>query len=232
MGLPPRSKKQGKIDTDRATLTPREQHIEYLDGWRGVAIGMVLLSHFFRIPYDAGRFGVDLFFVLSGFLMARILFEQRTPIAAFYRRRISRIIPALLLFLGVVVGVYAARGDWIGDKQLIGILTFTRTYMQPPIWDMSVPVSNTWSLNVEEHCYLLLSLVAALAVLRGRAALVLGVLSLLTLMAIVIHRHFDHSSDIPWLLNSECAATGLLASAAYRLRARGEVFRDGCHFWR
>ena len=94
--------------------------------------------------------------------------------------------------------------------------------MQPPVWDMSVPVSNTWSLNVEEHCYLLLSLVAALAVLRGRAALVLGVLSLLTLMAIVIHRHFDHSSDIPWLLNSECAATSMLASAAYRLRAKGE----------
>ena len=68
--------------------TPREQHIEYLDGWRGVAIGMVLLSHFFRLSYNAGRFGVDLFFVLSGFLMARILFEQRTPIAAFYRRPI------------------------------------------------------------------------------------------------------------------------------------------------
>jgi peptidoglycan/LPS O-acetylase OafA/YrhL len=199
-----------------------KERIEYLDGWRGVAIGMVLIAHFMPILWwDSGRFGVDLFFVLSGFLMARILYEQRTPIGVFYRRRISRIIPALLLFFAVVVGAYGAGGDWVGWKQLAGLLTFTRTYMAPPIWDMTVPVNNTWSLNVEEHCYVILSLVAAITVLRARASVVLGVLAMLTLVAIVVHLRLSHSTDAPWLLNTECAATGLLASAAYRLWAKG-----------
>jgi peptidoglycan/LPS O-acetylase OafA/YrhL len=196
------------------------ERIEYLDGWRGGAIALVLLAHFFHIPwFDAGRFGVDLFFVLSGLLMARILFEQRTPIPTFYKRRISRIVPAFLLFLAIVISVSAWWGDTLGVKEIAGLLTFTRTYMSPPIFQMSVPVSNTWSLNVEEHCYVLLSLIAVFAMTRAQLALT--VITALTLMAIVIHRHFDHSPDLPWLLNTECAATGLMASASYRLWAKG-----------
>lgn len=193
----------------------QKEHLPYLDGWRGVAIAMVLLAHFFSVPwFDAGRFGVDLFFVLSGVLMARILFEQRTPIGKFYRRRISRIIPALWIFFALVIPLSIWTGHRISEHELVGLVTFTRTYMQPPIWNMTVPVSNTWSLNVEEHCYLLLSLVALLAF---RSRLVIATLAALTLVSMAVHRHFDHSPDMPWLLTTECAATGLLASAAIRL---------------
>jgi peptidoglycan/LPS O-acetylase OafA/YrhL len=73
------------------------ERIGYLDGWRGFAILCVLEAHFVgffeSFRFDFGRFGIDVFFSLSGMLMAGILFEQRMPLGLFYRRRISRILP-------------------------------------------------------------------------------------------------------------------------------------------
>ena len=54
--------------------------IDYLDGWRGIAIGMVLVGHFFRdweYGFGFNRMGVDVFFVLSGLLMSKILFVSK-----------------------------------------------------------------------------------------------------------------------------------------------------------
>jgi peptidoglycan/LPS O-acetylase OafA/YrhL len=200
--------------------------IEYLDGWRGLAILCVLIEHFFGVPgVSVGRFGVDLFFVLSGFLMSRILFEQRMPIAKFYRRRISRIMPALIVFLAVVVTAYNAKGHYTPAKEVIGMLTFTRTYMTPSLWTLGhgAPVSHTWSLNVEEHCYLILSLVASVAFLRRNTARVLFALALLSFVAILLHMALATPETPPFMKNTECAAAALLLSAGYRTIAPGIV---------
>ena len=51
------------------------EHVNYLDGWRGLAIALVLEGHFSGlIPLETGRLGVDVFFCLSGYLMSGILF--------------------------------------------------------------------------------------------------------------------------------------------------------------
>ena len=77
--------------------------LDYLDGWRGLAIAFVLISHFSSIQgIDFGRMGVDVFFVLSGMLMANILFVRRVALKTFYKRRISRVIPVFVVFISIV----------------------------------------------------------------------------------------------------------------------------------
>lgn len=193
-----------------------KEHIPYLDGWRGLAIGMVLMQHFSgERVINLGLFGVSLFFVLSGLLMSRILFEQRTPIRIFYRHRVSRILPVFLLFVAVCwIGWGRGAHGW----ELVSTLTFTRTYfIHPMIWYSRVPDGNLWSLNVEEHCYMLLAAIAAFSALRIKAAPILFSLAGMTLLALAIHLHFyrrDHS--FPYMLTTECSSGALLLSAAYR----------------
>lgn len=193
------------------------ERLPYLDGWRGLAILMVLIGHFGPdIQMDTGRFGVDLFFVLSGLLMSRILFEQRMPIGKFYRRRISRIIPVLWLYIAVVVPVSDVIGHTVSLEHVIGLLTFTRTYMTPGIWwGHGAPIAHTWSLNVEEHSYLIMSIVAAIPFLRKRSFQTLAALGIATFFAGAAYSLFDRS--VPYyMLRTECAATGIFLSASYR----------------
>jgi peptidoglycan/LPS O-acetylase OafA/YrhL len=191
-----------------------EEHLPYLDGWRGFAIALVLLQHFKGIYRpDLGRFGVDLFFVLSGLLMSRILFERQMPIGKFYRRRISRIMPVFLLFVGIVwIGWSDTGASW---QELATTLTFTRNYYQhPDIWRSVIPDANLWSLNVEEHCYVILALIATIPALRARAPLILLGLAALTLPAFALHAHL--TPNVRYTLMTECASAGLFLSAAYR----------------
>ncbi len=141
----------------------------HLDGWRGLAILAVLAGHFG--PWPAfGAVGVELFFVLSGRLMAEILFVRRHPLPDFIRRRLSRVLPALLVFLGLMFPVAWFAGQAIVGRplaepiDLLAALTFTTNYVAPGLGRVSV-FDHTWSLAVEEHAYLAL---AALAVLTGR----------------------------------------------------------------
>jgi peptidoglycan/LPS O-acetylase OafA/YrhL len=190
-----------------------EARLPYLDGWRGLAILLVLVAHFWgiRVPV-IGRMGVDLFFVLSGLLMSDILFEKRMPIGKFYRRRISRILPVFLLFVLTVWIGWSHRGaSW---TELITTLTFTRTYYTHPMILRSViPDVNLWSLNVEEHCYVLLATIAAFSALRARAAVILFALAALTIPAIKLH--FISGGAVPFGYTTECASAGLLLSAGY-----------------
>jgi peptidoglycan/LPS O-acetylase OafA/YrhL len=75
------------------------KRIDYLDGWRGLAILLVLVAHFLQLKWmDLGTMGVDVFFVLSGMLMANILFVKKVSLTIFYKRRISRVFPVFIIF--------------------------------------------------------------------------------------------------------------------------------------
>lgn len=187
------------------------EHIGYLDGWRGLAIAFVLAAHFVGVPWmDAGRFGVDLFFVLSGFLMSRILYEKRTPLGEFYRRRISRVFPAFLAFVVIVFGFGATTGVQTSWSEFFSTLTFTRAYIGPPIWSTPMPTQNLWSLNVEEHSYVVLATLTLIPIARTS---MLFALAGLTVFANV----WWMRRGIPnYDLRTECAATALLLSAGYR----------------
>jgi peptidoglycan/LPS O-acetylase OafA/YrhL len=148
--------------------------LEALDGLRAIAIGLVLLNHFtpgrnsnqgmggliFKVA-DIGWAGVDLFFVLSGFLITRILLNARAtdqPIRHFFIRRALRIVPAYFLVLALVFFVPA----------MVGLHPVPSLSTQIPYWFYysnydaasyellfgSFGMSHFWSLAVEMQFYL------------------------------------------------------------------------------
>jgi len=126
-----------------------------LDGLRGIAILSVLFSHFVTAGgINLGRVGVELFFVLSGRLMAELLFVRKNDLAIFLKRRISRVWPAL--FVMVIVT------SWIAALPLRGTLhalTFTSNYASAYGYRVEM-LDHIWSLCIEEHVYIFLAILA------------------------------------------------------------------------
>lgn len=167
----------------------------WLDAIRAVAILLVVLHHaaYLRgtplalwVVGSRGYVGVDLFFVLSGWLIGGQLFrnierEGRVPLWRFWVRRWIRTLPAYYAMLAVL----AASGQLPGASYPT-LALFLQNYLAPSQW----PV--TWSLCIEEHFYLVLPLVAA-AVYRcrtlGYAAMVAIVLASPALRALVYTRY-------------------------------------------
>jgi peptidoglycan/LPS O-acetylase OafA/YrhL len=197
-----------------------DHRIDYLDGWRGLAILLVLQSHFLHwAGIDSGQLGVDAFFCLSGLLMSDILFVRRTPLVRFYKRRISRILPAFALFVVVVFGVAAACGtkhEWL---EFLSTLFFLRTYFpaQPDIWSTGLPIGHLWSLNVEEHSYIFLSMLTLLPFLRRREAWVLGAASVISMALYYVYSVTPSMRNASYEIRTEVAASFLLVSAGYFL---------------
>jgi peptidoglycan/LPS O-acetylase OafA/YrhL len=159
------------MDLTNTALTNRMQpnlpsikiHQDYLDGWRGMAILALLLGHFFPVPgLNFGTVGVNLFFVLSGLLMGGLLFESQEPIRRFYRRRIARILPAHTAYILIMVAFYWAMGWTISPREILGALFFVINYTGATggPGTAQMPFGHIWSLAVEEHCYIVLSMVA------------------------------------------------------------------------
>lgn len=141
-----------------------QHHFDYLDGWRGLAIIFLLIGHFYPIPgINLGTLGVNLFFVLSGLLMSRLLFVKQVPIPLFYRRRIARIFPAFFVMLTAIVLIFSALGREINWSEVAMAVLFLNNYFPGDIGHAVMPFGHIWSLSVEEHAYILLSLLAVVS---------------------------------------------------------------------
>ena len=204
-----------------ASQGPSElKHIDYLDGWRGLAIALVLEEHFVGLlPIDSGRLGVDIFFCLSGLLMSRILFIQRVSLDIFYKRRISRILPVFGIFV-IAVYLFALltgnAGTW---TEFATTVAFLRTYLpeQPDIWHSTVSIGHVWSLNAEEHCYIFLSILTLVKTFRNQEAYVLISSGVVTIIIGLIYAKYPWVAP-PWgSLGTEVVASHLLLSAGYSL---------------
>lgn len=139
----------------------RPKRIESLDGLRGIAVLMVMWFHLPRhsMPYLSnlavtvfrpGYFAVDIFFVLSGFLITRILLaEAKNPyrLRDFYVKRFFRIFPIYYLLIGILA-CYQLREDIIYASLYLNnyAIYFSK---------MRASLHHTWSLAIEEHFYLL-----------------------------------------------------------------------------
>jgi peptidoglycan/LPS O-acetylase OafA/YrhL len=190
--------------------------IGYLDGWRGIAIVLVLLGHF--APIDAanlGTLGVDFFFVLSGRLMAEILFLKRTRLPTFYLRRFSRVYPGLFAFVVLAALLFHATPIHAGILAVLSALTFTLNYAMIYFHHTGI-FDHIWSLCVEEHSYLMLGALAyverhiearaarLLILLIGMAALINGVVQ-----SRIFGRHYF---EVYWRTDVQCAPIFLAAS--------------------
>lgn len=224
--------------TDTSLVTPSQRpptalHIGYLDGWRGCAIALVLEAHFLgALPFDTGRLGVDVFFCLSGFLMSGLLFIERQPLPTFYRRRVSRILPAFLVFVATIFGIAFASSVTVRGTEFVATILFLRTYLptEPGIWNSGVPIGHLWSLNVEEHCYLLMTALVLFRRFRGGEGIVLLVAGAISI-GIGLHYARMGSAAPHWgALGTEVAASHLLISAGYRLIREKLDLRMPRHF--
>jgi peptidoglycan/LPS O-acetylase OafA/YrhL len=149
---------------NQAVTEETGKHLLFLDGWRGVAIGLVLIGHFWADEHlwsGTSKLGVELFFVLSGRLMAEILFVRRFPLPTFFGRRLSRVYPGLAAYVLLASAAFYMTPYRNGPAAALLALTFTINYAMV----FSHPVAlldHLWSLCVEEHSYILLAFLAAL----------------------------------------------------------------------
>lgn len=173
----------------------RSGYIPGLDGLRALAVTAVIIFHVAPAVLPGGFVGVDVFFVLSGFLVTTLLLRDvargRVNLPRFWLRRVRRLVPALLLLMIVVVpaAALASRDLLVGiRRQLIGALTFSTNWVEiahgTSYFDSTTPVllKNFWSLAIEEQFYLIWPLILiGLLALVPSARLRTGVAALLAL---------------------------------------------------
>ncbi|MBN56093.1 acyltransferase family protein [Thalassolituus sp. UBA3500] len=139
-----------------------------IDGLRAIAVLPVVLYHFGLEGISGGFLGVDVFFVISGFLISGIIFREvlneEFSIVNFYERRFRRILPALISFLTITtvlaIFLYSPLALIDYGKSLLGVATFTSNfvfYSESGYFDVASemkPLIHTWSLAVEEQFYI------------------------------------------------------------------------------
>jgi peptidoglycan/LPS O-acetylase OafA/YrhL len=148
-----------------------------IDGLRAVAVLSVVGYHAFRSVIRGGFLGVDIFFVISGFLISSIIFDSlennRFSFIEFYRRRIARIFPALLLLLCACYAfgwltLLPSEYQELG-KQIAGGAAYVSNFVlwnEQGYFDQSAdakPLLHLWSLGIEEQYYILWPLLSYLA---------------------------------------------------------------------
>ena len=174
---------------DEAGTAPNDRPFRPdVEGLRALAVLLVVLYHADLPHLTGGYVGVDVFFVISGFVITGLLLRERqgtarTSILNFYARRVRRILPAAILVIGAtVVATYLALGALSGNAtaddgrwaavflanfHFESIGTDYLTASLPPS-----PLQNYWSLSVEEQFYIVYpTLFLAVASLRDRLAL-------------------------------------------------------------
>lgn len=141
----------------------RIRRIEGLDGLRAIAAGLVLVYHLIPGWAGIGYVGVDVFFVLSGFLITSLLLVRRTGLADFWARRFRRLFPATLLAtIGSAALAVLVGGDAIValGRQIVGSLTATYNWVEiansSSYFNQTSPLllTNMWSLALEQQFYL------------------------------------------------------------------------------
>lgn len=144
-------------------------HIPHLDTLRTFAALIVVCEHFlgdWSIAHmGVGRYGVDIFFTISGFLITSILLRQKekksatkksTLVKNFFARRALRLFPVYYLLLIALLCLSIVTGIWIGNRQdMVYFYTYTPNILFYLKNYQSTLLNHTWSLGIEEQFYLI-----------------------------------------------------------------------------
>jgi peptidoglycan/LPS O-acetylase OafA/YrhL len=199
-----------------------------IDGLRGVAVGLVVAYHAFPGFRTGGFVGVDVFFVISGYLITELILTGLQAgtfsLGEFYRRRVRRIVPALLVVMtaccifGWLV-LLPSELEWLGKSisysaSFLANMFFARTGGYFERTAELNPLLHLWSLGVEEQFYLAWPVLLMLAVRHGVTMRVL-IAVIVPSLAISIWgawysptQHFYYPASRAW----ELAAGGILAA--------------------
>ncbi|MEP7202940.1 MAG: acyltransferase [Ilumatobacteraceae bacterium] len=218
-------------------------HRVELDGLRGVAIGVVVLVHLYAPFFSGGSSGVDLFFILSGFLITTLALEEHDrgglSLAGFFTRRFFRIVPALFTVLAFLLISSWTWLDDIGRTVRTEVLfAATATGNMLPVFHPTLDrptLGHTWSLAIEEQFYLLWPIVLVLFWRRRRpldelvrwlvvGAVICFVIGRVILWGIV---GYEHWSAMPFMTSDGIVLGAILGirfhSSATRIAPRNTL---------
>ena len=226
-------------------LATSSQRIPELDGLRGLAILLVLICHYIsdsqasNLPFLLRRFvralaigwsGVDLFFVLSGFLIGGILLESKNSqryFRTFYMRRVHRILPVyyawIFLYILIVVCLYVATRGTLGRLADFAPVPYYFLFIQNFFFNKEhielVWFGATWSLAVEEQFYLCAPLLIR-QLSRDRLLKVLAAVIFfapaLRLLLLIFAGEYKYLATFSMFSRSDALAMGMLAAAAWQ----------------
>jgi len=211
---------------------------------RGIAVFLVVASHLHTIvstdplftkvtplPWlnqalSRGFLGVDIFFVLSGFLITSLLFKEgensiRSKLKSFYYRRALRILPALyaLLIVSLVIAIWEGSSliyQW--NSTWSALLFISNWTFEPFFLQTQDDIGHLWSLAVEEQFYIVWPLVFfTLSRLRIHWSIITSAMAILVLV-IALHRNSLWSAQVPWLfiyLKTETRADAILIGCVF-----------------
>jgi peptidoglycan/LPS O-acetylase OafA/YrhL len=162
------------------TVPPDRFRVPGLDGIRALAVTTVIVFHLIPGTLIGGYLGVDIFFVVSGFLITTLLLRERATtgrisLRGFWTRRARRLLPALgLLLLACCTAALFVGGDVLValGTQVVGAVTFSSNWLfiaqGASYFDETVPelFRNLWSLAVEEQFYVVWPLLVVLVLVR------------------------------------------------------------------
>lgn len=208
------------------------KHFAALDGLRGLACLMVVALHY-ELPAYGGFFGVDIFFVLSGFLITAVLVREwdRTgsiDLLNFYVRRTLRLFPALLLFLAVSMtfsATYLSRAEYRDVRE--GALVALAGQTNNPFALSSLkflPFLHTWSLSIEDKFYLVwpLALCALLSQRRLSRRAKIGVVVAAIIGSALFRARMFHVQPImvgAWYCDALCRTDSMLVGCLIAMLA-------------
>jgi peptidoglycan/LPS O-acetylase OafA/YrhL len=180
-----------------------EKHSKSIDGLRAVAVVAVIINHFNESLLPSGFLGVDVFFVISGFVFTSSIFKKKEKNAieyftGFYKRRIKRLYPALLFCFSITafaISFFDPNPAISIRTGLLSIPGFSNLYLfknATDYWSQSAklnPFTHTWSLGVEEQFYFIFPVVIFFTtgllwnkLSLDRSKKILAVLSLISLL--------------------------------------------------
>ena len=182
-------------------MTRSLHYIPQIDGIRAIAVMSVVLFHLGVTWTPGGFVGVDVFFVISGFLITRLIrqecTESRFSFSVFYVRRARRLFPALFFTLiaalvGGIILFSPSHLERLGGSLLHALLSVSNFYFwsEADYFDTSVrvkPLVHTWSLAVEEQFYMVWPLIVfLLAKVRRHPSLLPATIALLGVLSLVL----------------------------------------------
>jgi len=241
-------------------LASSSKRISELDGLRGIAILSVVLMHFFYNPdpkltgpvhliqrtFALGWSGVDLFFVLSGFLIGGILMDHRDSpnyFKTFYLRRAFRILPIYYLWICLFIGLILIGGPFLrahthsGQLPAISFAIYQHFLFLQNLWQVDFKSSSAylwlapmWSLAVEEQFYLVSPLLVRFVPRRLLPGVLGAVVFVAPVLRILVRLH--SGAEVPWAAyrlmpcRADSLAIGMLLAYAWRSeRIRKEILR-------